>query len=113
MSLPLQFLVSFALLALLVGVPTALIWLRSKRQLPLQTSYYRALAHIARLLGLAGMAIAGLILLFVLSDQVGFSHFGYPAWSIPVVVLLIFVFYGIRRIASWRLQTGRISNTTA
>jgi hypothetical protein len=108
MSLLLQFLVNFALLALLVGVPTAFIRLNSKRTLSLKISYYKALAYIFRFVGLAGMAIAGLVLFFALSDQVGFSHFGYTAWSIPVSVLFIIVSYGIRRVASWRLRADRI-----
>jgi hypothetical protein len=103
MSLP-HFLVDCALLALLVGVRTALIWLKSKRKLSLQASYHRALAHIFKLLGLVGMAVGALVPFFVLSDQIGLSHFGYLAWSILIAVFFIVVFYGIWRIGSWWLS---------
>jgi hypothetical protein len=99
-----QYLVIAALLALLAGVPTVLVWLRSKRTLSLRDSYHRALLHVARLFGLVFMAIAILGLIFALAALAGVSHFGYPIFSAPLFALFFAVGYGIQRIAAQWLR---------
>lgn len=107
MGLLSQYLVIVALLALLAGVPTALVWLRSKRTLSLRDSYHRALLHLARLFGFAFMATATLILIFALTDLAGISHFGYPIFTAPLLALFIAVGYGIQRFAAQWLRRAR------
>jgi hypothetical protein len=41
-----NFLISAALTALAIGLPTVFIWLRSGRRPPLMTCYHRALLHL-------------------------------------------------------------------
>ena len=103
------FLVNAVLLALFIGIPTAVIWFRSKRKLSLRASYYRGLLYCFKLIGSAFTAISGLILLFAISDQIGLSHFGYPIWSVPVVILFVIIGYTVRRIASW-IQAEKFSS---
>ena len=91
------FLISSFLLAFLVGLPTIVIWLGSNRKLSLQESYFRALLHIATAVGVAAMFVSGLILLFVISDLVGISRFGYPSYSILIIVIAIAIGYGLYR----------------
>jgi hypothetical protein len=104
-----NFLLSAVLLALFIGIPTAVIWLRSKRNLSLRASYDRGILYCFKLVGSSFAAIAGLILLFAISDQIGLSHFGYPIWSLPILVFFIVVGYTVRRIAS-SIQAEKFSS---
>jgi hypothetical protein len=105
-----QFLESATFVILAVGAATALVWLTSKRTLPLQTSYQRAILYLARFVGLAGMAIYGLCLLLALSDLAEITHFGYSVYSIPVGAIFIIVGYCIQSFAARWLRSAQISN---
>jgi hypothetical protein len=112
------FLTNLILTALLVGIPTLVIWLRSGRKLPLKTSYYRALLHVFRFSAAAIVLISGLILMFATSDLIGLTGFGYPVFSVPFLMLLILVGVGLWRITSFwirspkHLQMSKDSQTT-
>jgi hypothetical protein len=61
-------------------------------------------------IGFAIMLVSGLILLFVLGDQIGLSRFGYPAFSIPLLALLVLIGFGICRLASLGLRSTDASS---
>ena len=105
-----QFLVSFALIALPVGGCTVLVWLNSKRKLSFETSYHRAILHLIRFVAWAFVVISGVILAFALSDQAGLSHFGYPAYSVPVIGVFMIIGYGIQSFAARWLRFDQLSN---
>jgi len=92
------FLIECLLLALLVGVPTIVIWLRSHRRLALQGAYFTSLLYLKRAFSVAWMLVLGLILAFALSDLIGASQFGYPPYAVLTMAACIMIVYGI-----WRL----------
>jgi peptidoglycan/LPS O-acetylase OafA/YrhL len=104
-----DFLISLGLLLLLVGLSMAIVWLRSKRQLPIVTSYYRAVLLIMRFGALGIMAIAGFILILAITDQLGFTHFGYPAVAVVVLVPSLVVVYGVQHFISKLLRSPEYS----
>ena len=59
---------------------------------------------ISQFIGLGFLSISGLNLLFALSDLVGASRFGYPAYSVLVIALFMAIGYGVWRVASWWLR---------
>ncbi len=95
-----KFLIECLLLALLVGVPTVVIWQRPHRRLTLKDAYVRSLLHVARVFSVAYMLVLGLILVFALSDLVGIGQFGYPSYSVLVVAVGIMIGYALWRLAS-------------
>ena len=84
--------------SLFVALPTTVIWVRSGRK-SLRQSYRMALAYCARAIGLLLSVISGLILVFVLADYFGFTHFGYPLWSAIASLLLVAAGLGIWKAA--------------
>jgi hypothetical protein len=105
-----QFIESAAFLMLLLGMVTTVVWLKSGHNLPLQTSYYRAVLFLARFVGLAIIVISSLCLLFALSDLIEITRFGSSVYSVPAGVLFIIVGYGVQRLAAAGLRSSQLSN---
>jgi uncharacterized iron-regulated membrane protein len=96
-----------AAMILLLAILGAVIWLRRRLGLSLVDSYHRVGLNILRFSGIAFAALAGLGLLVTLSDQIGLSHFGHPASSIPFEVLFALAGYRVWYGASARLRVGK------
>jgi hypothetical protein len=104
-----DFLIRTGLLLFLVGLSTAIVWLKSKRQLPIVTSYYRAVLLIMRFTMLGAMMVGGFILILAITDQLRLTHFGYPAVPIVVPVPSLLVGYGIQQLIFKVLQSPEYS----
>lgn len=104
-----NFLPGTGLMLLLVGLPTTIVWLKSKRQLPIVTGYRRALLLLAKFSVLGGMAAACLCLIFAALDQLGLTHFGYPAVSFAAIVPAIVIGDGIQRFLAKLLRSPEYS----
>jgi hypothetical protein len=65
-------------------------------------SYNRFILRAMRFVAILAIAVAAFIGIFVLTDLMRMTHFGYPDWTILLLVFLIAVLYGLQRlIAYW------------
>jgi hypothetical protein len=101
-----NFLISGVLTALMIGVPTVLIWLRSGRRLPLTTCYDRALLHLLRLFGFVSIlySVLFLFLFLALSDLVGTSR-AYGSDAAYVVVVAMAALFGVAGCVMWQVAS--------
>lgn len=73
-----QFLVSALASLVLVAVPTAVVYWRNKGELSVGKSYLKGLLHLFRVMGWMFMVSGVLFVPVVVTDLIGFSHWGYP-----------------------------------
>lgn len=69
-------------------------------------SYRRVMWHLMKWFGSLYAAVAALCAIFVVSDLLGFSKFGYPAKALPFCILMAAIGYGIRVIFKNFLETN-------
>jgi hypothetical protein len=92
---------------LLVAAPSAVIWLRSGGKLSLASSFHLVGLNILRFWGIAFAAVAGLMLIVTISDQIGLSHFGHPAYSLPFEVIFTLAGFRLWHFASSQLRATK------
>ncbi|GEP61657.1 hypothetical protein [Reyranella soli] len=96
-----QFLISALSGLVLVAVATAIVYQRNKGKLSVGKSYLKGLLHLFRVMGWMFMVWGVLFVPVVVTDLIGFSHWGYPWWSIFFVFAFVALGYALQRLMKY------------
>jgi phosphatidylglycerophosphate synthase len=98
-------------MSLFVATPTTIVYWRNKGRLSRRASYLRSIFYGFRVVG--WMVVAMSVLIFFplwLTDIAGLTHWGYPWWTILLLLALVALGYGFQRLAKFLLQDEDLKN---